>query len=188
MRVRHFLLFFSCISALVAADEKTSPYKYRINPGDVVSIHVWNEADLSKEQILVRPDGCISLPIVGEVDIAGKSIVEAEQEISERLSSYVRDKPMVAITTVALNGNSVFVLGKVARPGQFTIYGHMDVAQALALAGGTTTFADSGNIKILRRDKAGNQQAIRFDYKKIEEGKDLKGNIYIESGDVVVVP
>lgn len=171
-----------------ASEALDSPYQYIINPGDVISVKVWDEAEISKEQLLVRPDGRIGLPIVGEVVVAGKTIKDAEVAIEKRLSSYMLDKPSVTVSTEALNGNSVYVLGKVARPGQFIIYGRMDVMQALALAGGTTTFADLNSIKILRRDKSGTQQAISFNYARIEKGKDLEKNLYIESGDVVVVP
>lgn len=163
-------------------------YQYIINPGDVLSVEVWDEAEISKEQVLVRPDGRIGLPIVGEVVVAGKTIKDAEADIGKRLASYMLDKPNVTVSTAALNGNTVYVLGKVARPGQFIIYGRMDVMQALALAGGTTTFADLNSIKILRRDNSGAQKAIKFNYARIEKGKDLEKNMYVKSGDVVVVP
>lgn len=170
------------------AEEIAEPSQYRINPGDVLSVYVWNEDSVSQKEILVRPDGRISIPIVGEVVVAGKSIAVVKDELSTRLSTILIDKPVVTVSLVQLSGNTVFVLGKVARPGQFIILGKLDVTQALALAGGTTTFAQESDIKVLRRDHAGTQKAINFNYGKIVSGKNLEDNILIQSGDVVIVP
>ncbi len=168
--------------------EILEPAQYKINSGDVLSVHVWNEDNVSQKEILVRPDGRISIPIVGEVVVAGKSIAAVKDELSARLSTILIDKPVVTVSIIQLSGNTVFVLGKVAHPGQFIILGKLDVTQALALAGGTTTFAQEGDIKVLRRDHEGTQKAISFNYGKIVNGKNLEDNILIQSGDVVIVP
>ncbi len=168
--------------------EVIEPEQYKINSGDVLSVHVWNEDNVSQKEVLVRPDGRISIPIVGEVVVAGKSIAAVKDELSSRLSSILIDKPVVTVSIMQLSGNTVFVLGKVMRPGQFVILGKLDVTQALALAGGTTTFAKESDIKVLRRDQDGTQKAISFNYGKIENGKNLEDNILIQSGDVVIVP
>lgn len=172
----------------VAASPQQLLLTYKINPGDVLSVNVWNEESFSIKEVLVRPDGQIGMPIVGEVMVGGKTIDEAQDEIARRLSPLVKDRPIVALSALALNGNTVFVLGKVARPGQFVILGRMDVTMALALAGGLTTFAKSSDIKVLRRDENGVQTAIEINYGKIEAGEHLEQNILIKSGDVVVVP
>ncbi|MES2821968.1 MAG: polysaccharide biosynthesis/export family protein [Pseudomonadota bacterium] len=168
--------------------EVTEPAQYKINSGDVLSVHVWNEDNVSQKEILVRPDGRISIPIVGEVVVAGKSIATVKDELSTRLSSILIDKPVVTVSIIQLSGNTVFVLGKVARPGQYIILGQLDVTQALALAGGTTTFAQESDIKVLRRNHEGKQKSINFNYAKIVSGKNLEDNILIQSGDVVIVP
>jgi polysaccharide biosynthesis/export protein len=170
------------------AAEVMEPAQYKINPGDVLSVYVWNEDNVSQKEILVRPDGRISIPIVGEVLVGGKSIDLVKDELAKRLSTILLDKPVVTVSLLQLSGNTVFVLGKVARPGQFVILGKLDVTQALALAGGTTTFAKESDIKVLRRDHDGTQKAISFNYGKIESGKNLEDNILIQSGDVVIVP
>ncbi len=187
--IRLVILFTLGVYASYGATaEIIEPGQYKINPGDVLSVYVWNEDNVSQKEILVRPDGRISIPIVGEVVVAGKSIGVVKEELSARLSTILIDKPVVTVSVVQLSGNTVFVLGKVARPGQFVILGKLDVTQALALAGGTTTFAKESDIKVLRRDQDGTQKAINFNYGKIESGKNLEDNILIQSGDVVIVP
>jgi polysaccharide biosynthesis/export protein len=181
-------LMLAALSLNAMSAESVEPVAYAINPGDVLSVYVWNEENVSQKEVLVRPDGRISIPIVGEIVVAGKPIVQVKEELSARLATILLDKPVVTVSLVQLSGNTVFVLGKVARPGQFIILGKLDVTQALALAGGTTTFAKEGDIKILRRDQNGAQKAISFDYGKIESGKNLEENILIKSGDVVMVP
>ena len=182
------LFIFGVVASHGVTAQPMEPLQYKINPGDVLSVYVWNEETVSQKEVLVRPDGRISIPIVGEVIVAGKPIEVVKEELSERLSSILIDKPVVTVSLVQLSGNTVFVLGKVARPGQFIILGKLDVTQALALAGGTTTFAKESDIKVLRRDHDGTQKAINFDYGKIESGKKLEDNILIQSGDVVLVP
>lgn len=190
MFITRFLLMcslpFLALQAIAAEPLQSSLYK--INPGDVLSIYVWNEESVSQKEVLVRPDGRISVPIIGEVAVGGNTIEETKSLLSERLATFLLDKPVVSVSVVQLSGNTVFVLGKVARPGQFMILGKLDVTQALALAGGTTTFAKEGDIKVLRRDSDGIQKSIDFNYGKIESGKNLDSNILIQSGDVVLVP
>ena len=161
---------------------------YLVNPGDVLSIHVWGEPELSQRELLVRPDGKISQPIVGEISAGGNSIKEIQVEIATQLTKFLRDKPVVTVSVIGLSGNTIYVLGKVARPGEYPIRKNLDVTQALALAGGVTTFAKQNDIKILRRDKNGTQEAFKFRYAKVEDGNRLEENIMLKSGDVILVP
>jgi polysaccharide export outer membrane protein len=158
---------------------------YTINPGDVLIVAVWKEPDL-QQQVVVRPDGAFSFPLVGDVHTDGKSVEDIEKIVSERLTRYIPD-PVVTVSVAQIVGNSVYVIGQVQRPGQFVVPSRVDVIQALSLAGGTTPFAKLGNIKILRRVE-GSLTAIPFDYADIEKGKRLHQNIVLEPGDVVVVP
>ena len=176
------MLFLCALSASLNASELTP---YTIEAGDVLQVSVWKEPDLQLE-VLVRPDGGFSLPLIGEVQAAGRTVEALQKEIAERVSTYVPD----AVVTVAarqLNGNKVYVLGKVNRPGEYVISRYVDVMQALSMAGGTTTFAELNDIVILRRD-GDEQRAISFKYSQVEQGKNLKQNILLKSGDVVVVP
>ncbi len=158
---------------------------YRIQAGDVLGIYVWREQELQKE-IVVRPDGGIALPLVGEVFVAGKTSEQLRAEIVARLSPMIPDLDVtVEVRTAA--GNKIYVIGKVNRPGEFVLNRRIDVVQALSLAAGATKYADVSAIKILRRD--GEKQLVyQFDYEEIEEGKNLQQNILLQSGDTILVP
>ena len=178
-------------NSLVAAQEVDSVMEvgsYKINAGDVLSLQVWNEPSLSSEQFPVRPDGFISIPVVGELRASQKTIVELQASIAKGLSRYLKDQPTVVVSVLANNGNVVYVLGKVSRPGVFPLNGPMDVTQALAFAGGLNSFAAENKIKILRRDNSGQQRSIKFKYGHIKDGEKLQSNILLKSGDVVLVP
>ncbi len=181
--MKHYILgcFLLFISYAVCAES------YTVNPGDVLEIFVWNEEDLSRET-LVRPDGMISFPMIGDVQAIGSTPAELATKVSEGLGKFLRDVPVVTVSALKLDGNKVFVLGKVARPGEFVMSSSTDVTQALALAGGLNTFAAEDDIKVLRRDKDGSQTAIPFNYASVKVGKKLDSNIILQSGDVVVVP
>lgn len=161
---------------------------YQINAGDVLSLAVWNEPTLSAEQLLVRPDGFISVPVVGEVRAGQRTISELQNAVKTGLNRYLKDEPTVVISVLNAQGSKVYVLGKVQRPGAFPLQGDTDVAQALALAGGLNSFAAENSIKVLRRDAEGVQRAIKFKYGQIKDGDKLSGNILLQSGDVVLVP
>ncbi|MBR9805535.1 polysaccharide export protein [bacterium] len=182
------ILLLACSSVAVAQDGQAQEGNYRLNAGDVISLFVWNEPDLAVDQLLVRPDGFISVPIVGEVKAGNNTIAELQRGISKKLSNYLRDEPTVVVSLVASQGSAIYVLGKVLRPGQFPLIGPMDVTQALALAVGLNQFAAENDVKVLRRDANGVQHAVRFRYGKVKTGDNLKSNILLRAGDVVVVP
>ena len=158
---------------------------YKIQPGDVLEVSVWQEENLQK-QVLVRPDGGMSFPLAGDIQAAGKSVAELQKLITERLTKYIPD-PVVTVSTLKLDGNKVYVIGKVARPGEFQANRYVDVVQALSMAGGMTPYAADNKITVLRREN-GKQRSIPFRYGDIEKGEDLGQNIILQSGDVVVVP
>ena len=158
---------------------------YTVEPGDFLRVSVWKEADLQQE-LLVRPDGGISFPLAGDIMAAGRTVIEIRDVLVERIEDYIPE-PEVTVQVLQIQGNAVYVLGKVNRPGAFVMTKQLDVTQALALAGGLATFADAGNISILRRD-GGAQQSISFNYKDVEYGRSLDQNILLHPGDVVVVP
>jgi polysaccharide export outer membrane protein len=159
---------------------------YHIQPGDVLSVSVWKEPELQGE-VLVRPDGGLTLPLVGEIGANRMTLERLRQEITQRLQKYVPD-PVVTVALKQLGGNRIYVLGKVNRPGEFTFSKPLDVMQAIALAGGTNAFASVNSIVILRRKAGGNQDAIPFHYAEVEKGQGLEQNILLTSGDTVVVP
>lgn len=160
---------------------------YLINAGDALNMFVWNEELLTRD-VRVRPDGVISVPIVGDVPVGGHSVTEAEQMIVKALSKYLKDAPTVTLSVIDAAGNMVFVLGKVNRPSVYPMSGRTDITQALAMAGGLNTFAAENRITVLRRDAEGKQTAIAFRYSNVKNGDDLETNIILQSGDVVIVP
>lgn len=161
--------------------------EYKVNPGDILSVFIWNEENLS-QQTVVLPDGSINYPLAGKVVAGGKSVQEVERSLSTALGKYLKDKPVLTVSPLQINGNKVFVIGKVNRPGEYPLNRPTDIMSALALAGGLNTFAAENDIKLLRRDTAGKQVALKFRYGDVKEGKNLKSNILLQSGDVVVVP
>ena len=156
---------------------------YAVEPGDFLRVSVWKEEDLQQE-LLVRPDGGISFPLAGDMMAAGRTVIEIRDVLVERIKGYIPE-PEVTVQVLQIQGNTVYVMGKVNRPGAFVMTKQLDVTQALA--GGLATFADAGNISILRR-QGGSQQAVTFNYKDVEYGRNLDQNILLQPGDVVVVP
>ena len=160
--------------------------QYRLQPGDLLTINVWKEKDLETEA-LVRPDGGLSFPLVGDVTAAGHTIEEVRATLVQRLRPYIPD-PVVTVAIKAIGGNHVYVIGKVQRPGEFTFSRPLDVMQALSLAGGTTPFAALNDIVILRRQNGVAEHVLHFHYGDVARGKSLEQNVILESGDTVVVP
>jgi polysaccharide biosynthesis/export protein len=158
---------------------------YRVQPGDLLQVTVWKEQDLTGE-VLVRPDGGLSFPLVGDVMAAGKTVDMLREELTARLKRYIPD-PVVTIAEKQIGGNEVYIIGKVQRPGGYPFVRPLDVMQALSLAGGGTPYASLNDIVILRREN-GQEKAIRFHYSEVARGRDLSENILLESGDTVVVP
>lgn len=159
---------------------------YRLQPGDIVSISVWKEKDLETDA-LVRPDGGLSFPLVGDVAAAGHTLRDVRDVLAERLKPYIPD-PVVTVAIKEIGGDHVYVIGRVNRPGEYPFSQPIDVMQALSLAGGTTPFASLNHIVILHRDSGGEQHSLRFRYADVAHGRDLSQNVLLHSGDTVVVP
>lgn len=192
MYVRYFFVFFAFLFTLPSFADSTETQsdvmiEYPVNAGDALEVFVWNEPELTRE-VLVRPDGYISVPLAGHVMARGRQINQIEQDISESLSRYLRDKPVVTVSVLKTSGYKIYVLGKVNRPGEYMINQPIDVMQALALAGGLNSFAAENSINVLHRNTNGSQQSHRFRYGDVKEGEELSSNMLLHSGDIVVVP
>jgi len=159
---------------------------YQINKGDKLKITVWKENDLDAE-VMVLPDGTISFPIVGTVLVAGKTIDELQLFIQQQLEEYIQG-PEVLVSLLTVEGNVIYIIGEVARPGPITMTKNLKVMQALSLAGGLTPFASRNNIRILRETADGKSISIPFEYDDIEDGDNLDANILLQSDDTVIVP
>ena len=177
------LLLLSFKAQLVVAVEM--PEIYRLRQGDTVLISVWREDTLQREAI-VLPDGSVTFPLIGRVEVAGLSTPEVEQRIIIKLKKYFPD-PIVAVVIVGIDGNRAFVTGKVIHPGPLIISGPITALQAISLVGGFDKFADENSIKIIRT-KADKQEILPVDYRDIVSGKDMSTNIQLKAGDTLVVP
>jgi polysaccharide export outer membrane protein len=158
---------------------------YLIGPDDMLDISVWKEESLQRK-VVVRPDGKISFPLIGEISASPHSAEELQNEITQRLKKFIPD-PVVTVVVEKVAAYAIYVIGEVKNSGQYQVGHYLDVVQALALAGGLTPYAAENKIKILRREN-GVEVAIPFEYTKVEAGGDLKQNIILKRGDVVVVP
>ena len=185
-----FFLMFLAVSVIAettaaVAEKELSPSTYQIGPGDVLSISVWKEEGMQLE-VLVRPDGEITFPLAGEIKAGGLTTKALSDELVNKLKKYI-PHPSVTVSVLKSVSNKIYVLGKVNRPGEFIATGYMDVLQALTMAGGLTPYADSDEIKIIRRTKTGTNMKI-FDYDEVISGERLDMNIILKAGDTVVVP
>ncbi|MDH3310718.1 MAG: polysaccharide export protein [Gammaproteobacteria bacterium] len=159
--------------------------EYEIGPEDLLDISVWKEKDLQKE-VLVRPDGWITFPLVGNIQAKGKTALQLQEEITQWLKQYIPN-PVVSVSVKKIAGYKIFVIGRVNKPGDYVVGRYIDVLQALSLAGGLTPFAEEGNIKIVRKEN-GKETILRFDYADVKKGRRLEQNITLRSGDVIIVP
>ena len=175
-----------CAAAESPASVDTAGPSYELQPGDVVEISVWKEPDLRREA-LVRSDGGLTFPLVGDLMVAGRTTMDVQEEVATRLAKLISD-PAVTVAVLQINGNQIYVVGKVNRPGVYKFDRKVDVMQALGLAGGTTEFAGVNDIRILRRTQSGGQQTFRFEYEQVARGQHLEQNIVLQSGDTLVVP
>ena len=187
--VKNYLALFFLITTsngMWAATDKTLVSKtYQIGPGDVLQISVWKEEGMD-QQILVRPDGEITFPLIGEVQAGGLTTRALSFALIEKLKKYI-PHPSVTVSVTQAVSNKVYVIGKVNRPGEFAATAYMDVLQALTMAGGLTPYADSDEIKIIRRTESGTKMKL-FDYDEVISGERLEMNIILKAGDTVVVP
>ena len=173
----------------VQADNQTPEPKdmamYKIGPGDVLEISVWEDQALQRE-VVVPPDGVISFPLVGDINVNGMTVTDLRSILKDRLQEFIRDAT-VTVTFRSVISQMAYVIGKVNNPGRFPIDMDTTVMQVLAMAGGLNAFADGDEIKIIRRDN-GQSVQYKFDYDEVECGRNMEQNIVLKRGDVIVVP
>ena len=175
----------TAVPATAADVPVSADARYNVQPGDLLQVSVWREPDLTRE-VRVSPDGWITYPLVGEMKVEGQTVDTVRAELETKLGRFV-NQAVVDVSVKEPDGNRVYVLGKVNRPGAYPFSKSIDVVQALTLAGGTSKFASIDDIKILRRIGA-EQRAFKFNYSDVERGRHLEQNIALMSGDVVLVP
>jgi len=176
------LLWLLVISAVpVSADAGN----YFIGSGDILEISVWKDEALSR-QIVVPPDEIISFPLIGDIDVKGMSITDLRNAVKVKISEFVPDAT-ISVILMQINSLKAYVIGKVNNPGEFPISMDTSVMQMLAKAGGLNPFASPGGIHVLRRVK-NDTISVPFNYKDVVKGEELKQNITLNRGDVIVVP
>ena len=158
---------------------------YRVGPGDVIVVSVWKEPEASSS-VVIRPDGKISIPLVNDLSVDGKSPMEIQNIIAEKLSPFIKT-PNVTVTVKDINSKKVFVLGEVNRPAAYQITQPTTVLQILTEAGGLRPFAKQKGIYVLRTEN-GKQAKLPFNYKDVVKGEKIEQNILLRPGDTVVVP
>jgi len=158
---------------------------YVIGPMDVLEIQVWKEPDFSR-QVLVRPDGKITLPLIGDILASGMNTMGLKALLSEKLEDFV-SKPGVTVIVLESHSKNFYIIGKINQPGTYPLNPDMTVLQAISVAGGLAEWADKDSIRIIRRS-AGKEEMLSFDYDKVISGKKLEQNILLKPNDTIIVP
>lgn len=172
------------VNAAVSGEDYSGGPRYRMGPEDVIRLSVWGNKELTLD-VVVRPDGKISVPLIQDVQAEGLSAHELAQEIGKRLQEYIKD-PQVSIIVLQVNSSKFYIIGNIKNPGLYPLRGNISLLQALSLAGGFTEFASPRRIRLVR--KSGDQQEVRVInyYDVIEKGGVM--NYLLRPGDTVVVP
>jgi polysaccharide export outer membrane protein len=159
--------------------------EYRVGEADTLQITVWKEPDFSKT-VNVRPDGMISLPLIGEVKVMGMTSGEIQDAVASKLKAYLLN-PLVTVEITEIKSRRVFITGEVVRPGLYPLGGPTTVLQLIAQAGGFTPFAKRKSIVVLCQEN-GQPQKRPFNYSEVVHGKTPEQNIVLTPGCTVVVP
>ena len=185
------LYMMSCVASSAGSqglEQASNSYggsaPFRLGAGDVLNVFVWKNKELSTI-VTVRPDGMITYPLIGEIDVRGLTINEVEERLSKQLRRQIQD-PQVTILLEATHSFRVYVLGEVLQPGVFELKGPVTIIQALAMARGLSTFASKSKIFVVPAGKSGPR--IPFNYDKYVQGKDVEQNVVLRPGDTVIVP
>lgn len=183
---------FGCHATGVEEYRGTSvpPTEFLIGPEDVLVVTVWRNQELSRE-VIVRPDGKISLPLIGDIVAAGLTAQALSKHVGDALAEYM-STPTVSVQVKEINSYHVFVVGEVTKPGKYVLKSFATALQGISYAGGFTTFAARNNVHVLRMIKNGQGEAkqvmLPVPYLDIVQGKNLEANIILKAGDVIVVP
>lgn len=159
---------------------------YIVGEADVLRINVWKQPELSQPSVVVRPDGMVSVPLVGEVRVSGMTPVQIEAALVSDLKQYVNE-PRVTVTVAEIGSKLVYVTGEIQHPGAYPLVGPVDVLQIIAKAGGVTPYAHRRSVFVLRQVN-GKKEKLPVNYSQIFHGKNPEKNINLQPGDTVVVP
>lgn len=163
---------------------ETESTEYTIGREDVLEIAVWKDTALTTTAP-VRPDGRVSVPMVGDIDAEGRTTLQIRAEIQKKLEPFVKE-PVVSVIVREVNSRKFAVVGEVAHPGIYMMRGSMNILQAVAQAGGTTEFASKGSVVLIRRGKDGKERRYSLDLDRAVDGDD--GVVTLKAGDTIYVP
>ena len=183
------------LGLLLAAPFAFAQGTYLVQPGDILSISVLEDTNLNR-QVLVRPDGGISMPIAGNVRAAGNTVAGIERTITERLAPGFSVTPTVSVALTqlgtplggTLTTTDIFIVGEAGTPGLLQVEPGTTLLQAIALAGGPTQFAATKRIQLRRAGKGGHETIYLFNYDAAERGARIKNNLVVRGGDVILFP
>ncbi len=178
------LIAFAFIS-LLQSSVISAAEDYKLHHGDGVFISVWGEETLQKE-VRVLPDGSVTFPLAGRVDVGNMTTTEAEKRLTEKLKTYLKD-PQVTVVVTSVEGNKAYVIGHVIKSGPILLAGPTTVLQALSIAGGFDKFADTDDLKVIHYTN-GKQSSTSVDYDKLIRGAGLESNLLLQPGDTILVP
>ena len=175
-----------------ALDEAAKPVskEFLLGPEDVLEVTVWRNQDLSRT-VVVRPDGKISLPLIGDIQASGLNASQVAVKIAARLTEF-KENPNVSVSLKEVNSYFIFVLGEVLKPGKYPLKSYATVLQGVSMAGGFTPFASKNRMQVIRthanEDGKENQIRIPVPYNELVSGKGEIENFILKSGDTIVVP
>lgn len=169
----------------IPADGVQVPADYVIGTEDVLAIVFWREAAMSAD-VVVRPDGKISLPLLNDVVVDGLTPDQVRQRVTELSKKFIED-PTVTVVVKQINSRKVYITGNVERPGTFPLLRPTTVLQLIAVAGGLKEFANGGDI-VLVRTEGSKQETFQFNYDHLKNRKNLAQNIFLKPGDTIIVP
>lgn len=158
---------------------------YTVGPGDILEINVWREPDLSR-QVLVRPDGKITFPLIDDIQASGMTTLDLKALITEQLQGFI-ESPEVTVIVDQSNSRNFYISGKVNAPGTYQLSPNMTILQALSVARGFAEWAHKDSVRIIRRTN-GKEKIFTFNYDKVIAGKNLEQNIVLEPNDTIIVP
>jgi polysaccharide export outer membrane protein len=184
LRSMFALLCVLMLCSTAQAADTHSPYL--LSPGDKLLISVWQEETL-RQETTVLPDGSITFPLAGRLDVAGLDVTAVAKKVAAGLKPYLAD-PNVSVVVTGTTGNLAYVFGKVLKSGSVPMTGPTNVLQALSMSGGLDKFADESGIKIIRTTNAGQQKVLPVRYKDLMSGRDMSTNFQLQAGDTLIVP
>ncbi len=184
-------MMFSCTQPQVSlppipSDDQSLSQDYVIGSEDILEVMVWKNPDLSRT-VNVRPDGKISLPLIGDIQAAGLTTVQLQNQIVERLKTYYRETPQVSVIVQQVNSYAIYLLGEIRNPGRYVVKTGTTFLQAITLAGGFTEFASTNRILLRRMNLQDSEEmSLVVSYRDIISGK--QKNIFLKAGDTIIVP